>query len=414
MISSQTQQATQAKQLTRRYLDNAATSWPKPPSVFQAWEHAARVIGATVGRGGYDEARQANAIAAGLREQVAILLGGVDRSRVAFSSGATLSLNMAIHGLLKPGDHVIATAADHNATLRPLHWLKTRGLITTTIVPCDGMGLVDPQSIAEAWRPATKLVVCSHASNVTGTLQDAAAIAAIAHSHGGLLLLDAAQSLGQVPFVDVAFAADIVVAPSHKWLLGPAGASILWVRSGIELDLLWQGGTGTNSESLDMPAAFLERMEPGTPDLPALAGLSAAIDWLFAQNISAIGSGCRAMADRCAERLRQIAGVRVFRQQPQAATGGLTGAPIVSFTMDGYDPAEIAIVLEHVAGVQVRSGFHCAALVHEALGLLSGSSGPSAGTVRLSFGPFNGVDDIDAVVETIEKLAASVPVSPAR
>ena len=413
MTTSQAQQATEARKLTRRYLDHAATSWPKPPIVFEAWEHAARVIGGTVGRGGYNEARQANAIAAGLREQVAILLGGVDRSRVAFSSGATLSLNMAIHGLLKPGDHVIATAADHNATLRPLHWLKSRGLITTTIVPCDGVGFVDPQSIANAWRPETKLVVCSHASNVTGTLQDAAAIAGIAHSHGGLLLLDAAQSLGQVPFVDAAFAADIVVAPSHKWLLGPAGAGILWVRSGIELDLLLQGGTGTNSESLDMPASFLERMEPGTPDLPALAGLSAAIDWLFAQSIPAVGVACRAMADRCAERLRQSAGVRVFRQQSQAP-GGLAGAPIVSFTLDGYDPAEIAVVLEDAAGVQVRSGFHCAALVHGALGMLSSSSKQSAGTVRLSFGPFNGADDIDAVVETIEKLAASVPVSLAR
>ncbi|MFM8706875.1 MAG: aminotransferase class V-fold PLP-dependent enzyme, partial [Planctomycetia bacterium] len=179
----------------RRYLDNAATSWPKPPAVFAAREQAGRAIGAAAGRASYREAVAADTIRARCRTAVAGLLGGVDPERVAFPAGATLGLNMAIHGLLRQGDHVLATAADHNATLRPLTWLADRGTIELSIVPCDGAGRVDPDAIRRAWRPATRLVTCSHVSNVTGAIQDAREIAAISHERGGLLLLDAAQSL---------------------------------------------------------------------------------------------------------------------------------------------------------------------------------------------------------------------------
>ena len=263
-------------QPVRRYLDNAATSWPKLPEVLAAWEHAGRAIGAAAGRATYREAVEADAIRTRCRAAVARLLGNVDPQRVAFTAGATLGLNMAIHGLLGAGDHVIATAADHNATLRPLTWLADRGVIELSIVPCDGAGRVDPDAVMRAWRPATRLVVCSHASNVTGAVQDARAFGQIAHDRGGLFLLDAAQSLGQIACTADGCEADIIVAPSHKWLLGPAGTGILWVRSGLDLDPLIQGGTGSASDSLAMPDRFTDRMEAGTPDLPALAGLLAA------------------------------------------------------------------------------------------------------------------------------------------
>ncbi len=386
-------------QIPRRYLDNAATSWPKPQCVWEAWEQTAREIGAVAGRGGYREALAADAIRTRARSKIAHLLGGVDASRIAFPAGATLALNMAIHGILQPGDHVIATAADHNATLRPLHWLRSRGTIETTIVPCDGAGMVDPDCIARAWRPATKLVVCSHVSNVTGAVQEAAAIGAIAHERAGIFLLDAAQSLGQRPFAVASLNADIVAAPAHKWLLGPCGVGILWVRPGIELDLLVQGGTGLASDSLDMPDSFSDRMEAGTPDVPALAGLCAAVDWLEEHDGVAIGAQCRALAARCAQRLREIPAVCVIAPPPGAALMHL--APIVSFTMEGYDPAELALLLEQMAGAQLRSGFHCAASVHQYLGTLSG------GTVRLSFGPFNTSEDIDAVADSLEQLSVS-------
>ena len=376
----------------RRYLDNAATSWPKPEQVCAAWEQTARVLGATAGRAAYREAVQAEAIRGRARAAAARLLGGVDPRRVALPASGTLALNMAIHGLVRPADHVIATAADHNATLRPLHWLARRGVIGLEIVPCDGSGRVDPADVAAAWRPATRLVVCSQASNVSGALQDAGAIAAVVHERGGILLLDAAQSLGQVPFAIPACGADAVAAPAHKWLLGSAGAAVLWVREGLDPEPLIQGGTGTTSDALDMPAEFTSRMEAGTPDVPALAAFAAAADWLGSRTVAEVGTGCRRLADRCAALLRDVRGVRVV--------AAADGAPIVSFTVEGYDPAEVAAVVEQAAGVQVRSGFHCAATVHEYLGTAA------AGTVRASFGPFNSVEDVQSLVTAVESLVA--------
>ena len=387
-------------QPVRRYLDNAATSWPKLPEVLAAWEHAGRAIGAAAGRATYREAVEADAIRTRCRAAVARLLGNVDPQRVAFTAGATLGLNMAVHGLLGAGDHVIATAADHNATLRPLTWLADRGVIELSIVPCDGAGRVDPDAVMRAWRPATRLVVCSHASNVTGAVQDARAFGQIAHDRGGLFLLDAAQSLGQIACTADGCEADIIVAPSHTWLLGPAGTGILWVRSGLDLDPLIQGGTGSASDSLAMPDRFTDRMEAGTPDLPALAGLLAATEWLALQSIEAVGQHGRQLAAATAARLGEIGGVRVVRPRATShdSSAGEAIAGIVSFTVEGYDPAEVSALLEQLAGVQVRSGFHCAACIHAYLGTQAG------GTVRASFGPFNTGDDVDAIVAAVQKL----------
>jgi len=376
----------------RRYLDNAATTWPKPPEVLAAWERAARELGATAGRGTYREAVEAGAIRERARAAVARLLGGVDPGRVALPAGCTLALNMAIHGLVRPGDHVIATAADHNATLRPLHWLASRGVIELAIVPCDGAGLVDPAAIQAAWRPATRMVVCSHASNVTGALQDAAGVAAVAHARGGLVLLDAAQSLGQVPCDVPGWGADLVAAPAHKWLLGAGGAAVLWAREGVEPEPLLQGGTGSASDSLEMPAAFTERMEAGSPDVPALAAFVAACGWLEGRGVTATGGRCRSLAEACAAELAGLRGVRVV--------GGSRGAPIVSFTVEGYDPADVSAILENAGGVQVRAGHHCAARIHDHLGTRAG------GTVRAGFGPFNDESDVVAVVRGVAALVA--------
>lgn len=375
----------------RRYLDNAATSWPKPPEVFAAWNRAACELGATAGRGLYREAVEADRIRHQARTAAARLLGGVDPARVALPGGCTFALNSAIQGLLQPGDHVIATAADHNATLRPLHRLATGGVIEWTVVPCDARAQIDPEAVARAWRPATRLVVCSHVSNVTGVEQDAAAIAAVAHERGGLFLLDAAQSLGVVPGDVAAWGCDVLAAPAHKWLLGVGTTAILWAREGLEIEPLVAGGTGTASESLGMPEAFAPRHEAGSPDVPALAGLVAAAAWHAQPGVAATAAGCRLLADECAARLAAIGGVRVL--------GGPRAAAIVSFTVEGYDPADVAVILEQAAGVQVRSGFHCAALIHEHLGTSGG------GTVRAAFGPFNSPADVEALVQAVATIA---------
>lgn len=375
----------------RRYLDNAASTWPKPDAVLAAWNDAARRVGATAGRAAYREAVEADAIRGRARAAAARLVGNVDPRRVALPSGCTLALNLAIHGLVKPGDHVIATAADHNATLRPLHGLARSGVIALSILPCDGVGRVDPAGVAAAWRPATRWVVLSHVSNVTGVLQDVPTIAALAHDRGGLVILDAAQALGLVPFAVPGFGADVVAAPAHKWLLGTSGAALLWCRDGVEPAPLVQGGTGSASDSLDMPEAFSDRLEAGTPDVPALAALTAAVNWLEERSVADVGAACRRLAAEAAGRLAEVPGVIV-----QAVADG---APIVSFTVEGYAPADVAAVLETGAGVQVRSGFHCAALIHEQLGT------KRDGTVRASFGPFSTAADVAALVETVAELA---------
>lgn len=374
---------------TRRYLDNAATSWPKPDSVVAAWTRAAREVGAAAGRAAYRSAVEADAIRQRARVAAARMLGGVDPARVALPSGCTLALNLAIHGLVRPGDHVIATAADHNAVLRPLHALARRGIADLTILPCDGLGRVDPAAVAAAWRPATRFVACTHASNVTGAVQDVAAIAAVVHARGGMLLVDAAQTLGQIPLDVTALGADLVAAPAHKWLHGTAGVGLLWARAGVEPEPLLQGGTGSRSESLDMPEPFIERLEPGTPDVPALAAFVAASEWLQERGVAATGAACRELAADCAARLRSLAGVNVFAAD---------GAPIVSFTVEGYAPGEVAVILEQAAGVELRSGFHCAACVHEHLGTAA------AGTVRASFGPGNDRADVDVIVQVVETI----------
>jgi len=375
----------------RRYLDNAATSWPKPDAVIAAWNDAAIRVGATAGRAAYREAAEADAIRHRTRAAAARLLGGVDPHRVVLPGGCTLALNMAIHGLVKPGDHVIATAADHNATLRPLCWLERAGAISLSILPCDGFGRVDPAGVAAAWRPATRFVALSHASNVTGVLQDMSAITALAHDRGGLVVLDAAQSLGQIPCDLPGFGADVLAAPAHKWLLGTSGAAILWCRDGIEPAPLVQGGTGSASDSADMPECFFDRLEAGTPDVPGLAALGAAAAWIEERGVAAVGDDCRRLANDAAAKLRECRGV--------AVQSVADGSPIVSFTVEGYAPADVATVLETAAGVQVRSGFHCAALIHEHLGTRHD------GTVRASFGPFNTDDDVAALVAAVSELA---------
>jgi len=374
----------------RRYLDHAATSWPKPPEVLAAWQRAAIEIGATAGRGLYRESLEATAIRERARGVAARLLGGVEPGRVALPAGCTLAINLAIHGLVRPGDHVIATAADHNASLRPLHALAARGGITISVVECDATGRVDPAAIAAAWKPATRLVVISHVSNVTGVSQDVTAIAAVTHARGGLLLLDAAQSFGVVACDQPGWGADVVAASAHKWLQGMAGAAVLWARPGVEPEPLVQGGTGTASESLEMPLEFTGRLEAGSPDLPALAALETAGEWLVARGLEATATACRGLAADLAHRLEAIGGVRVI--------GGPRAAGIVSFVVEGYDPADVAAILEQAAGVQVRSGFHCAPLVHAHLGTRAG------GTVRASFGPFNTSDDVAALSDAVATI----------
>jgi len=381
----------------RRYLDHPATSWPKPTPVIEAVVHALRDVGAAAGRGTSRASREADGIRAAARTAAARIVGAVDPQRVALPGGATLALNMAIHGFVEPGWNVIATAADHNATLRPLHWLEQRGVISLTIVPCDAAGWVDPRDVAAAWRPDTRMLVFSHASNVTGTLQDAETLSGLARDRGAISILDAAQTAGIVPLGEQSGSVDVIVAPVHKWLQGPEGIAILSVRAGLEPRPLVQGGTGSGSDTLAMPEQFVGRMEAGTPDLGALAGLAASVAWMEAHDQGAIATHGRALAAACRAGLGAIPGVRTFGAAQRE------GPPIVAFAVEGYDSSEVAVLLEQVAGVQARAGFHCAALIHRQLGTAIG------GVVRVGFGPFNTTDDARSVVAAILAITGHAP-----
>ena len=378
----------------RRYLDNAATTWPKPEVVWEAWEQAARENGVAVGRGAYQEALAAADLVHQLRQEVSSLLG-VLPERICLPASATLGLNQSIHGIVKPGDHVIATAADHNATLRPLHYLREKGCISLTIVPCDERGLVDPDELVRAWQANTRLVTVSHASNVTGVTQEVQAIVNVARERDTISILDASQSMGQVVMSQYDSIADIIVSPGHKWLMGMHGIRVLYARQGIHLDPLIQGGTGTTSESLEMPVKIQDQVEVGTSDFPAVVALLAGCRWLKEEGLKSVIASCRGFAQACYDELSDIPGVRVI--SPDPASGAL-GPPIISMVCKGYSPAEVAALFEQISGVQVRSGYHCAARIHEFLGTSQG------GTVRISFGPFSGIEDVEAIISATKEI----------
>jgi cysteine desulfurase/selenocysteine lyase len=255
------------------YLDNAATSFPKPERVITAVSRYCREIGANPGRASHRLAREASAVVSGTRRLLAALLGGVDTSRLIFTPSATVALNLAMKGLLRAGDHVLTSGMEHNSMLRPLHQLEKRG-ITHTRIRCSSEGLLDPADIRRHVRPETRLIALVHASNVTGGLMPVAEVGALARELGILFLVDAAQTVGAIPVEPEQLSIDLLAGPGHKGLLGPMGTGFLYVRPGLDLDPLWEGGTGSSSESMEQPETWPDRFEGGTLNAPGLAGLA--------------------------------------------------------------------------------------------------------------------------------------------
>ncbi len=274
----------------RIYLDNAATSWPKPQSVYDAVDHYQRSMGVAAGRGFYREAVEVDRTLQRTRTAIARLIGADEPSRIIFTFNGTDSLNLALHGILRSGDHVITSAAEHNSVLRPLRYLEGHQGVEISRIPVDEFGLVDPDAIRGAIRPNSRLIALIHASNVTGALQPAEDVGRIAHENGLLFLLDAAQSLGHVPLDVSRLGADLLAAPGHKGLLGPLGTGILYVAPGIEEQLrpIRQGGTGTDSESDRQPETLPQKYESGNPNVAGLVGLSAGVEYLAQQGIAAV------------------------------------------------------------------------------------------------------------------------------
>ena len=265
--------------MTRIYLDNAATSWPKPEAVYRAVDDYQRRLGAPAGRGSYSEAAETERIVGSCRQKIAQLLGASDPSRIIFTLNGTDSLNLALHGLLRPGDHVVTTVCEHNSVLRPLRFLAEQRQVSATYVGCDGQGFVSPDDIRRAITPHTRLIALVHVSNVTGAIQPVEEVGRIAAEHGQTYLIDAAQSLGYVPIDVRRLGCHLLAAPGHKGLLGPLGTGVLYVAPGVEQQLLplRQGGTGTRSDEDIQPTSLPDRYEAGNLNVPGIAGLAAGV-----------------------------------------------------------------------------------------------------------------------------------------
>ena len=365
------------------YLDNAATSHPKPPEVYAAVLDAMQHIGASPGRGSYGSALGASRLLFETREALAAFFNVADSSRIIFTRNATESLNVAVRGLLEPGDHVVTTSMEHNSLLRPLVMLQKDG-VRLTIVSADAEGLVDPEEIRRALRPDTRLVALTHVSNVTGGVQAVAEIAGVARSAGALVLLDAAQSAGCLPIDMQALGIDLLAAPGHKGLLGPQGTGLLAVAPGVRLRPLLAGGTGSSSDQDQQPDQFPDGFEAGTHNLPGIAGLKAGIEFLTTAGVALVGAREREHGNYLRERLTGLPGCHLYGPRDKARRLG-----IFSLTVDGFDPAALAFVLDREYGIAVRAGLHCAPRAHRTIGTY-----PS-GTLRISPGWFTTTEELD-------------------
>ena len=377
------------------YLDHAATSWPKPPEVIAAVVAAMGEQGANPGRGAYGMALAASRLVHDSRKSVARLLGVPDPRDLFFTSGCTESCNVMLKGLLFPGDRVVVSSMEHNSVSRPLYALAARG-VRVDVVAAGPTGLVDPTDIEAVVREMpTRAVVCLHASNVTGTIQPIADLAGIAHEHGALLLVDGAQGVGHLDVDLDALDVDAYAASGHKGMLGPQGIGLLYIRPGLEVAELMQGGTGGgSSESDEQPSSRPERFEAGTPNTPGIAGLAAGAELLAMH-----GAEWRAEEQRLYRSLKaglaSIPGVTVY-----GPAVGEPCAPVVSITSDRLDPDRIASALDARACIAVRSGLHCAPWAHRTLGTLE------TGTVRLSVGHGTSESGIQRALAVLEELLA--------
>jgi cysteine desulfurase / selenocysteine lyase len=384
--------------MTRIYLDNAATSWPKPQAVYRAVDDYQRRLGAPAGRGTYSEAAETERIVLSCRKKIGELIGARDPSRILFTQNGTDALNLALHGLLRPGDHVVTTVCEHNSVLRPLRFLAEHRDVTTTYVPCDGQGYVDPDEIRRAITSQTKLIALVHASNVTGAIQPVEAVGKIAAERGVLYLVDAAQSLGYEP-VDVArIGCDLLAAPGHKGLLGPLGTGLLYISAGVEDELLpqRQGGTGTRSDEDVQPTSLPDRYESGNLNALGIVGLESGVHHVLNASLENVQQHLRQVTDRLLKSLPEMPGIQLYGRQSAAARVG-----VVSLNVAGYDPQELASLLDANWSIQTRAGLHCAPRMHAALG-----TSPK-GTLRISIGHFTTEAEIDALLVALGEIATA-------
>ena len=374
------------------YMDNAATTMRKPQCVIDAVVRAMSSMG-NAGRGANDASLSASRIIYDTRERLCRLFGGTSPKQVVFTNNSTESLNIAVRGLLKPGDHVVTTMLEHNSVLRPLYEMEKKG-VRLTVVKSDEKGRVRISDMEDALCGDTKMIVCTNGSNLTGNYVDIEAVGKIAKAHGVLFVVDASQTAGVFPIDVERMNIDVLCFTGHKGLLGPQGTGGLYVREGIEICPLKSGGTGVQTYSKSQPAQMPTALEAGTLNGHGIAGLHAALGYLEETGIDAIRKREQALMRKFYEGVKDIPGVTVygdFESEDRCA--------IVTLNIGEYDSGEVSDALLTDYDISTRSGGHCAPLMHEALGTVE------QGAVRFSFSHYNTEEEVETAIRAVRELA---------
>ncbi len=375
------------------YLDNAATTFPKPESVYRAMDEFMRQRAGNPGRGAHRLSLAANEVVDETRQLVARLFHAPNPNRVVFTANTTDAINLALHGLLQPGDHVVTTSMEHNAVVRPLHTLMQQG-VRVTRVPCAPDGSVEPAQVLAAMRPDTRLVAMIHASNVTGIILPVESVGAAVRERGALFLVDAAQSAGVLPLDVQAMHIDLLAFPGHKGLFGPPGTGGLVVGERATLRPIRQGGTGTRSEEEEQPAMLPEGFETGTLNSAGIAGLGAGVRFVLEQGTERIRAHETALVEKLLAGLRDIPGLTLY-----GPTDVYRQVGVVSIRLAHWEPMDLGVALDQEFDISVRTGLHCAPLAHRTIGTLP------TGTVRLAPGYFSTLDDVERVTDALRCLS---------
>jgi len=385
------------------YLDNAATVYPKPPEILDAALELFKRYGVNPGRSGYDLCLIGGDLVQTTRAALTRLFGGTDPDRLCFAYNASDALNILIQGMVGPGDHVVSTTVEHNSVIRPLNHLRRDGKITVDYVSTASDGQVDPQDIARHVRPETKLVMVNHGSNVIGTIQPVGEIGEICHERGIRFVVDAAQTAGVIPIDVQEMKIDALAFTGHKSLLAPTGIGGVYVAEGVEVKHTRFGGTGVRSAHPYHLDEYPYRLEVGTPNVLGILGLHEALRYIAERGMEEIYRHEMDLFSTLQRGLSEIGGVTLH-----GTTRLSDRLPVLSLTVQGWDPADVGTILDGDHNVACRTGLQCAPLIHDQMGT------SPRGTVRLSIGPLNTAGDVLAAIRGVEEIAAARRATQAR